>query len=70
MLNHDPPPPARDEGPKMPQRKVMQRMICRGLNHSMLRYITRSMNFWVSIDIKFVVSPTVRNKVITNIIID
>ena len=50
--------PARELGPRMPQRKYMQSMMPSGLVQAMLRKGTRSMNLWASSDIRLVVSPT------------
>jgi hypothetical protein len=52
------PLPAMEAGPRMPQRKYMQRTIWRGELHTKLIERARSMNFCVSTDIRFVVSPT------------
>jgi hypothetical protein len=52
------PLPAMEAGPRMPQRKYMQRTIWRGELHTKLMERARSMNFCVSTDIRFVVSPT------------
>lgn len=51
--------PARTEGPSSPQRKTMDRIICRGDDHSWWMKLAMSMNLWASADIRFTVSPTV-----------
>ena len=50
--------PAKEDGPRIPQRKYMAKTICKGLVQTRLRYNERSKNFCVSICIKLVVSPT------------
>ena len=43
----------------MPQRKYMQRTMVRGEVQIVFRKVTASMNFWVSMAIRLMVSPMV-----------
>ena len=51
--------PARELGPRMPQRKYIERPIWRGQVQMRLTYSESSMNFCESMDMRFVVSPIV-----------
>lgn len=51
--------PARTDGPNSSHRKAMERMICRGQDHSRWMKLVTSLKRWASADIRFTVSPTV-----------
>ena len=51
--------PANEDGPKYCQRKYWHKMIIKGLDHIWLIFPVKSINLWVSMDIKFIVSPTI-----------
>lgn len=50
--------PANEDGPKYCQRKYWHKMIIKGLDHIWLIFCVKSINLWVSMDIKLIVSPT------------
>lgn len=51
--------PAKTDGPNSSHRKAMDRMICRGQDHSRWMKLVTSLKRWASADIRFTVSPTV-----------
>lgn len=51
--------PAKTDGPNSSHRNTMDRMICRGQDHSRWMKLVTSLKRWASADIRFTVSPTV-----------
>lgn len=51
--------PANTDGPNSSHKKTMDKMICRGQDHSRWMKLVTSLKRWASADIKLTVSPTV-----------